>query len=220
MIAFTSLVTASSEATEPLRMVASSALVGEEATPPPSYLEQGLWAILVIGAIIVAFMAFQLYRRWQDFQEQQELADATFEASVLAEVYGASAKTEARLAENVSEEIPLTQHVSPSLNPLSEPKVGWLQAFEGSCEFVLHQLRNAGLLERIESYIPLHGNPSGAAVLILKDKKRVLLIPYYETEIFTERELRQYDALIFVSRSGRGVFIQSIESLIADKFSS
>lgn len=212
------LVVAGAVTSSPLQNSTSSALIGEETTPPPSYLEQGLWAILVLGAVILAFLAYQFYRRWQEFQEQQELSDAQFEASVLAEVLGRTTTTEASSCEHENDAIPITRSTSPALKSVPHLQNSWGESVENSCRFVLDQLKQAGLLERIESYIPLPGNPQGAAVLLLKNKKRVLLLPYFETEFFTERELKRYDALIFVSRSGQGALVQSIESLIADSF--
>jgi hypothetical protein len=89
---------------------------------------------------------------------------------------------------------------------------------EESCRAVLQQLRNAGLLKEIESHVALHGNPKAAAVLKMQDGRRFLLVPYYETEIFTEQNLRRYDAILFVGRSGKGVLVRSLEDVLSEVF--
>lgn len=90
------------------------------------------------------------------------------------------------------------------------------RAADEVCSLVIAQLRNANLLDRVDDYIELNGNPQGAAILRMRNGRRALLVPYFETDIFAERNLKRFDYLIFVGRNGRAVMLKRLEDWLAE----
>lgn len=185
-------------------------------------LGSGLTLILIVAAAVVIYALVRISREIRQMRAAEEAQAARFEASILA-TFGTANLGEPNVNEQDGDEtpLPLTQGPvraeTPTVNSdsLSEPLH---QPVDVLSRRILAQLREAGLLHEIESFIPLQGNPKGAAILKLRNRKRVLLVPYYESEVFTERELAQYDGIIFLSRSGRGLFVQTLEAVITEHF--
>ncbi|MCX7624789.1 MAG: hypothetical protein N2Z21_01030 [Candidatus Sumerlaeaceae bacterium] len=187
-----------------------------------SLLSSGLTLILIVAAAVVIYALVRMSREMRKMRAAEEAQAARFEASILAAFSSANSSTMAA-TENSDDELPLPTVVSPVPNTNEDAQDYFAfeplhQPVDVVSRRILSQLREAGLLQEIESHIPLHGNPKGAAILKLRNRKRVLLVPYYETEVFAERELTQYDAIIFLSRSGKGLFVQTLESVITEQF--
>jgi len=182
-----------------------------------SFLSTTFYLITLIGVIVLFFALYRVIDRLREYRKAEQMSEAQFEASVLA-----SLNDDAQFVPLVKKDSQPTSEASFPGNPLTPVRHGdedpRMVSVEISCKRVLDQLRNSGLLEEVESFLPIHGNPKGAAILRFKNKKRVLLVPYYETEYFTEYQLGSYDALLYVSRAGRAVYLQSLENLIADRF--
>lgn len=196
--------------TQEQRPASTSPFVEEltQKSSAPTLLTTGFWLILFVAVVTIGYASYRLIERLREQREAERLNEARFEAEALASLLVANS------SDDSIREIPLIQSDQPAENLTLE--VPFAVSVEVSCKAVLDQLRRAGLLEEIESFVPLHGNSKGAAVLRLRGQRRVLLVPYFETDIFAERQLHGCDALLFVSRSGKGFYIQSLESLIAD----
>ncbi len=193
--------------------------------------------MLVIAIIIVR-------RRLEDQRVREAMADAAFEMEVMARfrntdtsdfpVHPAVHQTApSPIMDSAPYRPEVIQQDTFDPNPKSVADAGIKQAatptMAGESNFeradvaaagALSQLRNAGMLDDIDGYTELNGNPQGAAILRMKDGRRGLLIPYHETEAFTRRNLRRYDLLIFVGRDGKAVVVTALETAIADRISS
>lgn len=187
-----------------------------------SLLSSGLTLILIVAAAVVIYALVRISREIKQMRAAEEAQAARFEASILA-TFGTANLAESDVGEQDGDAtpVPLTQNAiltetnNANGDLLSEPLHHPVDRLSRQ---IVAQLREAGLLQEIESFIPLHGNPKGAAILKLRNRKRVLLVPYYESEVFTERELTKYDGIIFLSRSGRGLFVQTLEAVITEHF--
>ncbi|MGC8841992.1 MAG: hypothetical protein ACP5QZ_11155 [Candidatus Sumerlaeaceae bacterium] len=195
---------------------ASLVLMEELAQQPgaASLLSTGMWITVTAALLAIGYATYRVVRYLRQQQEAERINEAQFEAAALAALL-ASNITEQNNQDSPQQEIPFTQSNLYGTIPAEAP-ADTQPPVDVACKQVLDRLRQAGFLDDIETFIPLHGNPKGAAILRLRNRKRVLLVPYFETEIFTERELRRCDALLFVSRSGKAVYIQSLESFLAE----
>jgi hypothetical protein len=182
------------------------------------FLRGALWTVVGAGVAAIAYTAWHFHGQRAELRRREKAAAAEFEASVLVDLLvGANAQTADDTPGGAILPEPSDVPAKPTPTAEADAETG-PPPIDVLCQPVLEQLRQAGLLDHIESFVPLPGNSKGAAVLLLRNRKRVLLMSYYETEVFTERELRRYDGIIYVSRNGRGVLVQSIESVIADSF--
>jgi len=185
------------------------------------YLGSGLLLIVAISALVIFYAAFRIIRHLQEMRAAEELQEAQFESSVIAALMAGDRDIGELPATNhdYDQTIPSISSSAAGAKIISVGESGPAQpAADVACRAVMDQLRRSGLLEAVEGYVTLNGNPKGGAILLLRNRKRVLLVPYYESEIFTERELQRCDALLYVSRSGKAVYIQSLESVIAETF--
>lgn len=108
--------------------------------------------------------------------------------------------------------------IDPLDSRIAEPEVPFNQLpAEVTCSAVLRQLHNAGMVEQQEGYVELHGNSRAAISLRLKGGKHCLVVPYHETELFTQRNLKRFQLLIYVGRDGRGTVLRSLEETVADQ---
>ena len=86
-------------------------------------------------------------------------------------------------------------------------------------EKVVEQLRRANLLECVEGKFELRGDPEAGAVVLLRDKRRILVLGTFEGESIAQHNLRRFDLVIFVCQDGRGITLAPVESMIADSLS-
>ena len=204
-------------------------------------------ATLAVGFIfllLVVMVVITVRRRLEEQRAREAMAEAAFEMEVLASLRNADtqvlssnghqeltpapqpqgSETGAAVAESVPAPAhqPQTQAASPSpgASPLLSSEVYYQECADVAAAAALSQLRHAGLIDDIDSYMELNGNPQGAAILRMKDGRRVLLVTYHETEVFTRRNLRRFDLLIYVGRDGKAVVVNSLENMIADRVAS
>lgn len=203
----------------PLSSVAVPQYLHDLAQEPATVrlLSTSFWMILVIGGAALAYAIYRLVHYLRGMKDLERLSEAQFEAALLASIGTASGtnRSDPKTTDNPTQQRTLED--SPP-SPEARPDGAGHVPVDMQCKRLLDQLAAAGLLENIECYVNVAGNPKGAAVLRLRNRKRVLLVPYFETDIFTDRELRCYDGLLFVSRNGKAVYVQSVESLIAQFF--
>jgi hypothetical protein len=190
--------------------------------------EIGLGAFAIAG---LAYGAYLVRRRLDSIREREAMEDARMEAELrMLEIQtvgvagmdatgavslNSTAHSNAiHLPAGFVDESP-TGEFSPGPQPASPGEVVPADMLAP----VLNQLRAGGLLEQEEDWVELHGNPKGGLVVRLRGGKRVLLVPYHETEAFARRNLRRYDGLIYVGLNGKAVFVRSVESVIADALS-
>lgn len=195
--------------------------------------------ILVIAIVIVR-------RRMEEQKAREAMADAAFEMQVMASFRHADASAislsppgqhpasfpDSAPFSPISEVFPETTFAPEGIAPAAEtvaidPPANRAVAGDSNSERAdivasgaISQLRHAGMLTDNDGYMELNGNPQGAVILRLKDGRRALLVPYHETEVFTRRNLRRFDLLIYVGRDGKAVVVTALESVIADRLSS
>jgi hypothetical protein len=172
--------------------------------------------LLLALVAAVVYAVFRARQRLLDQQMQERLADARFEAelvrSTTALPHGSMPPPELVL-ENISEAESIVHTGRAILERGPDPQV------DDPCEGTIARLRHAGMLDQVEGYMDLNGDPKAAAIVRFRDKRRVLLVPYHETEVFTERNLKRFDAIVFVGRSGKAVMISPLETAIAESLS-
>ena len=81
---------------------------------------------------------------------------------------------------------------------------------------VIKKMNAISLLESINGYFELHGNPKGVAILQLRNRKTALLVPHMESEAFLRRNSKRADMIIMVGTDGKAVVVRPLEDLIAD----
>jgi hypothetical protein len=160
----------------------------------------------------------------------QRMADAAFEAQVLSSVVSTEdtnafsrnpiATDGEPMASAFADDMPI-----PAAEPVSKsaptgviaPEDAFRQPAEVVCAAVIKQLQGAGMVDSVDGYQELNGNPKGAVVLRLKGGKLALVVPYFESEPFALRNLRRYDMIVQVGRNGKAVVLKSLEEVIAAK---
>lgn len=119
--------------------------------------------------------------------------------------------------------VPSPELVAPTVtgSPLLDSATDdyFRQPADLTCAAVINQFRNAGMMEQIDSFIEVNGNTKGGVVLRLRGGKRALLLPYFESEPFALRNLKRFDQVVFVGRTGKAVVLTSLEEVIAAKVS-
>lgn len=180
------------------------------------------WGVLIVASVLLLYVIWHVRRTLEEQKLREEIAAAEFEARMLALLGNTSGQTTtgepppSPSVPQVATDLQSSHTAHSTMQVTNE--ISHAPPVEESCRAVLQQLRNAGLLKEIESHVALHGNPKAAAVLKMQDGRRFLLVPYYETEIFTEQNLRRYDAILFVGRSGKGVLVRSLEDVLSEVF--
>jgi hypothetical protein len=184
------------------------------------------WSIagIVFLVAIAAWGIRLLKQRLADQRYQQELADLEFEGSVFSEIgpvadFGHDQHFVSQPVEHAGlhqEQRPQelnnqTPQVVPP-GPLAQPG---MSSADEAASHVMQQLQNSGLLKSVEGYIDVHGNPKGAAILLLRDGKRALLVPHMESEVFLRRHSKRVEMIIMAGSDGKGVVITPLEELIS-----
>lgn len=207
-------------------------------------------AVGFIFLLLVVLVVITVRRRLEDQRAREAMAEAAFEMEVLASLRTAdtqalpsnglqetppapqpaleprpeaSASEAASLAESAPEtpSASQVQTASPSSGPgLLQTADIFQERADVAASGVLSQLRHAGMISDIDGYMEVNGNARGAVTLRMKDGRRALLVPYHETEVFTRRNLRRFDLLIYVGRDGKAVVVNSLENMIADRVAS
>lgn len=179
-------------------------------------IQGAVWLIGLSICLLVLFVVVRFRTRLRRQREEERLADARFEAQMMAQSSLAAPKRAAVPPRPAEErfDVPLPSPPAAPPAPSLQPKP--TEGANDLLQRVLHQLKAAGMLRSIEGYMELHGDARAAAILLMSSGKRALLVPYYETEFFALRNLRRFDLLVFVGRDGRAVVITPLEALIAE----
>jgi hypothetical protein len=85
-----------------------------------------------------------------------------------------------------------------------------------AAEGILQKLKLVDLMGSVEGYVELHGNPKGAALLLLRNGRRALLVPHMESEAFFRRHARRVDLFLVMGTDGQAVVITPLEKFLAD----
>ncbi len=200
-------------------------------TPAPSgALDLGGAASVGIGLLFivaVVYIGILVRRRLEEIRLREQIAESLFEVEALSSLGATGFSNEMETArvsaaaaasgdgDRIFAAPSPTASPPPALSPYlqtDEPERADVVAASA-----LSQMKNAGLTADVEGYFELHGNPHGAVTLKLRDGRRALVVPYHETEVFTRRNLRRFDLLIYVGRDGKAAVVTSLESLIAEK---
>lgn len=186
-----------------------------------------------LGLLVLAAVGFYLVfrERLRRQAEEERLREANFEAQVLGSFGGSSVDTVFRTAYS-SEVYPAVEtmefqslqgvplHSAPRESAASveaQAEDYYRQPADVAAEGVLRQLQQAGLVEQLEGYQEINGNPKAAVILRLRGGKRALLVPYFETEAFVQRNAKRFELLVFVSRSGKATVLSPMEEMIASR---
>ena len=84
------------------------------------------------------------------------------------------------------------------------------------CDLVIDRLRAGGLVEDVEGYRELNGDPNASAVVKLRSGKRALVVGYFESEIFLHRNLMRYDMVIVQGDDGKTLVVNKFENVISE----
>ena len=166
--------------------------------------------IVVFLLLLLAFGFVYAIRRLAAERSRERQQELVFEQSVLlalskpvstAPVPGPSAET--NLSDLWAAPEPETSKENQAIPALTEPQLR-PSPLDDPCLAVLRQLQGSGMVESVEGYVEMHGNPRMGTVLRMRGAKRVLLLPFHETEAFVRHNLRRYDYMIFVGNDGKG----------------
>jgi len=208
-------------------------------------LERAIGTAILLGVALFVILIFVIFReRYRREEERQRVSDAAFEAEILASTLGARASSPSSFEQHQVLGFPTPaapveagfgspqdagaeEHQLPLIQPFvsSAPSPTILaagdefhrQPADVTCAGVLRQMENAGMVEQHEGFLELHGNAKAAVTLKLKGGARCLVVPYFETEIFTQRNLKRFQLLVYVGRDGKATVLNSLEEVIAAK---
>jgi hypothetical protein len=85
-----------------------------------------------------------------------------------------------------------------------------------NCESLLLRLRHGGILQDVEAYHELNGIRNAAATVMLRGGKRALVVCYFESEPFIQRNLKRHDMVIMSGPDGRAVVVNPLDTVLAD----
>jgi hypothetical protein len=193
-------------------------------------------AYFCFGGVLIAliWLAFMVKRRLDDQAEAQRIADAAFEAQVLRSALPAAEQRvsyvatdtpgSGHMASALLDDMPIPA-AEPVMRPIQATPAGLLspnediyrQPADVACAAVIQQMQDAGMVDTVDGFLELNGNPKGAVVLRLKGGKHALVVPYLESEPFVFRNLRRYDMLVQVGKNGKAMVLKSLEETIAAK---
>ena len=107
---------------------------------------------------------------------------------------------------------------SPPLSQLSNesPSIPAAKNSREGCDLIIERLRAGGFVDEVEEYRELNGDPSASAVIKLRSGKRVLVVGYYESEVFLHRNLLRYDMVIMQGRDGKALAVSRFENVLSD----
>ncbi|MGI8907101.1 MAG: hypothetical protein ACR2IE_11490 [Candidatus Sumerlaeaceae bacterium] len=191
----------------------------------------GWMGYAVLGSAII-WLLLLLRTKVAEQAEAQRIADATFEAQALRAIRtvessmmppGIQTEAQPLMSSALVDEMPIPAAAFPvheSRYSESQAEDYYRQSADISCAAVLTQLRNSGLVDQVEGFLELNGNPKGAVVLRMKGGKHALLVPYFESEPFALRNLRRYHMIVYVGRNGKAVVLKSLEEVIAANVSA
>jgi hypothetical protein len=179
--------------------------------------------VAAIGAAVVAYCIHLFRDRARTLREHEAMQEAMMEAELrmfekqleppaVASADGGLEEELERLVQG-DDEVPLPATVA---TPSPAVSGGTGAPDSAACEAVVSRMRAAGMVEDMDGYMELHGNPKAALTVRMRGGKRARVVPFYETEVFAERNLRRFDYLVFIGRSGNAVIVRTLESLIAD----
>ncbi len=185
-----------------------------------------VWSILGLLLILgIAVWGLRLLKQRLDEQRYQEsLAELEFEGSVLSDfsMTGMGSQDMQFMSSETAPRASISAELRESSPPPAMPR---LEAAYGGTEvkpsadmsttFVMQQLKQSGLFQSIEGYIDLHGNAQGAAIILLRNGKRALLVPHMESEAFLRRHSRRVDYILMVGTDGKAVVVTPLEELIS-----
>lgn len=178
---------------------------------------QELFAALQVAGIValglLAVLGLMTFReRLRRERERERLAEAAFQATMIAAAEEGQMAQTSLLdeAQQLPEEPVIPVNTHNSLEWVSAPE-------KPSVDSVMSVLQRANLIETVEGYMDLNGDPHGGVIVLLRNRKRALVVPYYETDAFTNRNLKRFDLLIYTGRDGKGVVINSLETLISEE---
>lgn len=180
--------------------------------------------VVMVGALLLAAQIVR--QRLARLREEERMSESAFEAAVFNQVgdeipplaqedvspFEPEATTDGLIESLVSGE-PQARLTAPA--PVAE-RPGNLPEVTDQ---VLNRLKKANMVETVERRLELNGIMNAAAVVLLRDKRRVLVTPYFETELFVCHNLKRYDLVILVARDGAAVAVSPVENMIADSLS-
>lgn len=195
-----------------------------------SFTTVAMWIIGTVFTSIIIITAVTVKNRLDRQRERERMAEAAFEARIInayrddletiqpvAAAEGLATAEQAFASAAVLDELlqPIGEggsHLSPAA-PASAPASG---DGKEAWEKVYDRLFRSGIIEGVEGHLELNGNPKAAKILTMRDRRRALLVPYFETDVFAEKNLKRFELLIFVTRSGEAVIISPMDELIAN----
>jgi hypothetical protein len=188
-----------------------------------------IWLVAIAFAVCAILVYRAVKNRLEEQEAAQRMADAAFEAQILGttrstgsdERFLASQEETVQAfavpappQQDIMEALNLQQQTIPAKISVQTEEFS-RQPADITCAGVISQLRNAGMLEQVDGYVELNGNSKAAAVLRLKGGRFALVVPYHESEMFTHRNLKKYQMLLYVGRDGKACVVTSLEETIA-----
>ena len=187
------------------------------------------YVVVGVAAAVIAYCVHLFRERARAIREHEAMAEAMIEAELrmleqqaagvvdpfvpgteLADYGIGDIEPDAVGTPRPADELLPPQPEDPEATKLSAPDMKL-------CEQVVVRMRAAGMVDEIDGFVELHGNAKAAVAVKLRGGKRALVVPYYETDVFADRNLRRYDRLVFIGRSGKAVVVSTLENEMADR---
>ena len=191
----------------------------------------GIVQVLVLlgAAGVVAYAVIYARSKFSEIREKEAMAEALMAAELARlehqagdatiqvagaqdSIFGSSGETP------ILDVLPQTEEIASTRlpDPLAPAPAPQSMAEPLSCEPLLTRLRHAGMLQDVESYHELNGIRNAAATVILRGGKRALVVCYFESEPFVQRNLKRHDLVIMSGPDGRAVVVNQLDTMLAD----
>ena len=182
--------------------------------------------ILLVVAGVIGYSIWFAREKLSAIRQKEALDEATLaaELSRLENQAGISGGAEITMLnasalqalDELEDEGQETETPSPS-RPFSDPTpVPTAADSRGSCQLIIERLRAGGFVDDVEEYRELNRDPTASAAVKLRSGKRVLVVGYYESEIFLHRNLMRYDMVIMQGRDGKALAVSRFENVMSE----
>jgi hypothetical protein len=212
----------------------------EKAEIPAPALDLLTVILLVFVAAVLVGLYIVYQRRMAALHEREALSAAAFEAEVISSVRSPSSSDgppSARfIDQSPTKQLLLRRRLSdpededgssfsdaPSHASSAVPAPGYgsqetADRVDAKCAWAIDALRQAGILDEVDSLETRHGHPKSAAILKLKRGRNAILLQEMESLLGTCHLLARFDMVIVANPHGKAVIIKTMNQVIADQF--